>query len=105
MAKHRDASSLDFRKQRLHRDVPRDAGRVPIAAFVLGLRLNDLQAGAGQRVAGVDQNRVLGARGSHALGDVVDVRFIRLAQIGREGDDPDSLFDQPARDGAAIQTA
>ena len=80
----RDASRLLHDRQKsLHRHRARDAGGVPVAAIVHGLALDRLEADLGHFLGDVDDRRV-NAGGGHLLLDVVDVLFVRLADIGRE---------------------
>jgi hypothetical protein len=46
-----------------------------------------------------------GAARAHALFDCAEIGFVRLRQIGGEGDDLDTLLRQPMRNGATVESA
>ena len=100
-----DAALFKLGQQGPHRDVPGDAGRVPVVPLVHGLALDDLDAGPGELFLRVHDHGFLRAAPHHAFRHVVDAFFIRLAEIGRYADHVDVVIGEPARDRTTVQAA
>ena len=78
-----------------------DAGRVPVAAVVAGLGLDDHHGRARHRLLQVDDPGRRAGRG-HAAGNVVDVALVGLREIGDEGDDVEAFLLQTRRHRFAV---
>ena len=65
---HADVERSKLREYRTDGDGSRNAGRVPVAALVAGLGLDDLQAGLRKRVLAGDDTGRLGAAAQHPVG-------------------------------------
>ena len=96
---------LHFRNHPGHHDVATDARGVPVAALVASTSLNQLQARLGHILSQISNDHFTGTASQHALANVFDIVFIRLAQVGRIGDDINVVLGKPMGDRAAIEPA
>ena len=90
---HVDVVLLHGSHQPAARHVAADAGGVPVATVVFGLRLHNVEAPLRHVVLEVDDHGLHAAR-RHALLHVVDVRLIRLPEVSAEGEHVEALLDE-----------
>ena len=81
-----------------------DTRGVPVAAVVHSLALDRLKADIGHFLRNVD-NRRIDARGSHTLGDVVDILLVSLADVGGERLNLHARVEKNAANRLGVETA